>query len=158
MPTAIKRRRRSGPRVRSTQRDVSLRLRSNSMAIWMSSIYFAASKLLVEVEKMRFAAAMASLWRLRQMLTLYDACKRDMQETYSFHTNHRGDSGRNGHSNTMMAGAINCSPIGIRYADGVLLFDEAYTTPAASMTPNIWMFWYTLTEKPRAAPVDVSER
>jgi hypothetical protein len=137
MPTAIKRRRRSGPRVRSTQRDVSSRVRSNSMASWISSIYFAASKLLVEVENMRLAAAMASLWRLQRVSILYGTCKGDMYETYSFQTNHRGDSGRNGHSNTMIAGATNCKPIGIRYAEGVLLFDEAYTTPAANMTPKI---------------------
>jgi len=58
----------------------------------------------------------------------------------------------------MMVGATSCRPMGIRYAEGVLLFDDAYTTPDASMTPRICMFWYMETLKPRAALVDVSER
>jgi hypothetical protein len=34
-------------------------------------MYLVASKLLVEVEKIRFAAAMASVWRLQQMLVVH---------------------------------------------------------------------------------------
>jgi hypothetical protein len=106
----------------------------------MSSMYLVASKLFVEVEKMRFAAAMASVWRLQQMLILQGECNGFAVQTHFFQTSHRGDSGRKGHNDTIIAGAMNCSPIGMRYAEGVLLFDEAYTTPAANMTPRIWIF------------------
>jgi hypothetical protein len=68
MPTAINKRRRSGPCARSDQRDADERLRSDSMASWMEAMYAGASKALVGVEKIRFAEVMASVWRLWGML------------------------------------------------------------------------------------------
>ena len=155
-PTAMRRRRRSAPCIRSAQLAAFSLLRSASIANWISSMYSKASKPFVGVEKRRAAADLASSWRLQHDVSAgYSVRER---HTCPFQTSHRGDSSKAGEATTIILGAINCNPTGMRYAEDVLLVDEAKTTPDVSMTPRIWMFWYRLTAKPRAAPVDVSDR